>query len=225
MRDGFHAALCGVELMKTENRVITLAFGACFTLALVVVTPAYALTEAQKLLLFTKRVIAETWRTAVGPQTFSSGEGGGWSGYTLRVRIEAAQLSNTGGSQVRVTLRGGDLAGAQIGSCYIGMAAATGDNYDFEATPTQLLFSGVGTATIAANTNLLSDAAVFTVAAGKALIVACYFSGSTSLAIQSSATGWTSSYKSANDASTVDATGYTSAINEAKLVKLVETFL
>lgn len=160
----------------------------------------------------------------VNAQSSPGGSSSGWSGYTIRTRIEAAGLSNIGGSQTRVTFAAGTGGNAVIGAAYIGNAASAGDTYDFEASPTQLLFSGGAGTTVTASTQTTSDGCAFTITAAKPILVAVQFSGATQIGFESIKANWSSFYKAAvSEAATVDVTGYSVEVNALFTCK-IETF-
>lgn len=78
-----------------------------------------------------------TWQP-VAAIVMSGSSGGPLGNYNYRQRINTVAFVNSGGGKVRVTLRGAQF---QV-EAYIGYAAATGDPYDFEAAPVQMLFGG-----------------------------------------------------------------------------------
>ncbi|MGM5087520.1 hypothetical protein E0H64_17640 [Rhizobium leguminosarum bv. viciae] len=164
---------------------------------------------------------AGSWRTTASASLGVNGTGFGST--TVRQTIAAANLANIGGSKVRLTFRAG-TGSAAIDNVYIGHKAASGDAYDFESTPTQITFSGGSAgATVATNSTLLSDEIAFTIQSGKDLIVAIDFGAAAVVSRGLTQTGWQAYRKSANDASTVNATGY-SAIDAADCLSLVESF-
>jgi hypothetical protein len=163
-----------------------------------------------------------TWHTVASSNPTVNGVGFG--SVTTRQTIAAANLSNIGGAKIRITLKAGSTGGFITDACYIGHAAASGDAYDFESTPTQVTFGGGNAgATVAINTTVLSDEITFTLQNSKALVVAIHFGTSGVIARASSQTGWQAYNKSANDASTVDATGYTTS-NVVNCLTLVEAY-
>ncbi len=149
------------------------------------------------------------WLTnySISPADNSSG----WVNFTLGLRVESAQLSNTGGSQIRVTITGGSGEGISLAAVYIGMAAASGDAYDFETTPTQVLFSGSSSVVAAAGVAVVSDAVTFSVEASKAVLLTTFADSAandTSFQITAGQTGFAGFYKSANEPALVDKTAY-----------------
>lgn len=152
-----------------------------------------------------------TWVNAAGPITGTT-DTANWAGYTCRLIINSAQLTNTGLGLVRVTVEASAGQALTLGSLYIGHAAASGDGYDFEATPTQLLFSGSSSRALAAGQSAVSDETAFTISASKNLIISYYVSGdSTHDDLRyGTATGYNMYYKAAvNEPATIDVTGYT----------------
>jgi hypothetical protein len=141
---------------------------------------------------------------------------------TTRQLISSAGLSNLG-YLYRVTFKAG-AEGLKIGAAYIGQASDSGDAYDFINTPTQLLFSGAWNCEIAANGSIVSDQAALVLPAGKNLIISFYTSTDTTkdtTKYVATLTNWQYYYKSGNDASTVDATGYSTgvAVNGISLIE------
>lgn len=158
------------------------------------------------------------WSTSISFTPTSSSAG--WSGYTVRHRVTTAQIVATG-TKVRVTLRAGSSV-MNVGKCYIGLAAASGDPYDYASTPTQIFFGGNPGVSVAANTNVLSDEATFTIDDTTDLILTVYFSGAAAFANRSGQSGWSQYYKSGDDAVTVNASGYSGGSTEAGVFTLVE---
>ena len=145
----------------------------------------------------------------------------GWGGLTLRQKIPASAFAS--GSMIRLTLRAGTGAACVIGKAYIQQKAASGDAYDFASTPVQLLFSGSAGVSIAAATELVTDPLSFSVDDSKDHVVSMYItSGDT--ARKSTLSGWSSYYKTGDDAATVNATGYSSSSFAANLIRKIEVF-
>jgi len=111
------------------------------------------------------------WRTVYNhPLTLSEG---GFAGFTIVQRIDAAHLTGVGSpSKVRVTLRGSTAANLVINKVTISQAAAAGQAWNSAAPITQLRFGGASVVTIPANTARLSDETNYTMVAGKDLIIA-----------------------------------------------------
>lgn len=151
-----------------------------------------------------------TWLTAASATLNADDDG--WAN-TLRMVISSAQISNTGLAQIRVTLQAGNAQGYTFDKAYVEMAAAAGDAYDFQATPKQLLFGGAAGYAIAAGNNVVSDSLLFSIEASKNLVFSVHGSGDAThdMARQTTGvTGWQGYFKAGDDASTTNATGYTS---------------
>jgi hypothetical protein len=177
---------------------------------------------------FADAAVPQVWMTTA--QASPNQDSGGWNGYNMRVRVEAAGLANGGGSKVRVTLNASTASGSlSISKCYIGAAAASGDPYDFATTPTQLLFSGSAGVTIAQNTPTVSDEITFSVDASKALVVSMYLTSGALVgtAPGSPVTNW-STYYSLNpeEAGVANASsGYTLGSRAVYCLSKVESFV
>lgn len=142
-------------------------------------------------------------------------DGDGLNGFTIVVGFAVAALTIPSGniSRVRFTLRAGNTQGLTITNAYVGHAAGAGDAYDFAATPVQLLWGGSGTKAIAANTEEVTDWATFAYNKTSALLVAYYLGGGTTVDMaryKNSVSNVTDYNKTANDAATVNKTGYAS---------------
>ena len=145
---------------------------------------------------------------------------------TIRQVIASAGLSNTGLGKVRVTFRSGASGeGLSISSAYIGQAADSGDAYDFQATPVQLKFSGNNGFDIAVNSTITSDEAVFSIPTGKNIIVSFVVddSAADNTRYKTSLSNYQYYLKaSADEAATVNTSGYTTGAN-AVAISLVES--
>ncbi len=112
---------------------------------------------------------AGSWHTvfSLGAEGVSSG---GWSGYTIRTVIDKAYLPGAC-TKARLTFRGSGGGGSATSKVYLGEAAASGDAYDFLATPTQVLFSGsAGFSGLASGVELLSDELIISISGGSNLV-------------------------------------------------------
>jgi hypothetical protein len=152
------------------------------------------------------------WLDVISPITGSSNDSG-WAGLSGRQVIPSAAISNTGLGLVRVAFFSGSTEGLYITKAYIGHAAASGDAYDFESAPTQLLFGGLAYKSIAANSYEYSDTAIFSVQSGKNLVISWYIDAGQSandvLRRETNLPNWIICYKEAEDsAATVDVSGY-----------------
>lgn len=166
-----------------------------------------------------------TWVTGVNPTL--NADSAGWNGYTIRQYFAAAVLSNSGLQIARVTFTASSAQALTITNAYIGNGASSGDAYDFESTPVQLTFdSGSASKAISAGQSATSDTVNFSYGSGKNLVVSIYIAGGTSVDDVRTASGLGASYvayyKVANDAATVDATGYSTGSGIVYAVDLVE---
>lgn len=162
---------------------------------------------------------------AISAQSSVAGNSTIWNGYTHRQLIGPSALSNTGGSHVRLTLIAGTSVGATIDGVYIGHAAASGDVYDFETTPTQVLFSGSGSVSIGAGATTVSDAVAFSIDGSKTLLISVHFSGSSNISVEATRSGWTEYNKAAvSEAATVNVSGYSAGASAAYLISKVESY-
>jgi len=151
----------------------------------------------------------------------------GWSGYTGVERIAASAMTLPSGSitKVRFRLVAAASEGITIGNAYVGHRAGSGDEYDFSAAPVQVLFGGSAGVTISAGSTKTSDWATFSYNKTSDLLFAFYCSGSGSSDAPKYASGITdvADYeKIANDAATVNKTGYSTNTGYITLVDLVE---
>lgn len=144
----------------------------------------------------------------------------GWGTFTQRQRFGSALV--VGGTKVRLTIRANATYTVNVGAMYVGIGATSGDNYDFGATPTQVTFGGLTTATVTSG-DLLSDEIPLVVSPGDALLIATYMTGTSSIPALTGANR-NSYYKSGNDASTVNASGYSTSSNSWHLLSKVEIF-
>ena len=146
-----------------------------------------------------------------------------WNGYTMRQLIPASAIE--AGSQMRLTLTRSAFALAVV-DCYVGEAAASGDPYDFAATPVRVLFSGANGFSYAADTgpaSVVTDTIELETDGTKNIIVSFNFGASAGFrAISTDKPGWVNYYKAGADAATVNASGYSTSIHDAGLVTKVE---
>lgn len=160
--------------------------------------------------------------------TFSASMGGnisGWNGFTLRQVLPASVLSQSG-SKVRLTLLGGIFGTFSIDGCYIGEQAASGDPYDMKASPALGQFRVGGStsfASTAAAQTIVTDALDFTIDETKSYVVTVHFNGAEGHTSSGTVSGSTNYFKNATDATTLDATGYTSSgAGSVRLIKNVQ---
>jgi hypothetical protein len=127
----------------------------------------------------------------------------GWSGFTIRVAIHAADIVY-GGSSLRLTLKAASGAGMTIGKVYVGVRSGS---YGFASAPVQALFGGSAGVSVAANNSVVSDACLLTFAETDDLLVSIYFSGSATIGGIAGPPDNTW-YESGDDAATQSPTGY-----------------
>lgn len=139
-----------------------------------------------------------------------------WSGYTYRFKIPAAKVYNSCASLklefARIT------HDWQIGKCYIGEQAASGDEYDFQNAPTQVLFGG-GAGKVFNADAILSDEVTLALDYSKNIVISLYIITLTYLpagGVTGTYSGYKTWYKSGDDASTQNATGYSAHSSSGK---------
>jgi len=163
-----------------------------------------------------------SWLTAA-QSAASDTDAGGWNGYTIRQIIDTSEISNTGLAFIRVSISAASGEAYTFSNMYVGHAAAAGDVYDFESTPTEVLFSGGSGSALSSGQTKVSDQTTFQVSASKNLIVSFYgASANDGVAARGTETGWSAYWKNANDAATVNATGYALSGNDVLGIFLVE---
>ena len=158
---------------------------------------------------------ADAW-TAV----FNDTDEATWTNYTMRHVISTSAIVNTG-THCRVQFTAPAI-GLSLYHAYIGLRAGAGDSYDFAATPTELLFSGAsGFSGLAGGATIFSDDTLFTIDDTTDLVVSFRFqSDGAKRGTVAANSGVTAFYKNANDAATVNATGYTSNSRIANISKI-----
>lgn len=149
-----------------------------------------------------------TWQTTFSA-ALNANVPDGYQTYTW-VMVMNAALFSVSGSKVRITFNAGTGAGWAMDAVYIGEKAAAGDAYDFAATPTQITFSGGSSGfSLSASGSILSDEITFTFDKTKNYCIAQDW-GSTSSQARGlvTLTDCEAYRKIADDAATVDKTGY-----------------
>lgn len=129
----------------------------------------------------------------------------GWGGYTIRERIQAAQLSTA--DQCFVRLEAASNAGLTITSCYIQTKGTGG--FDFSGTPIQVMFGGSPGVALSAGQSVVSDEIALVLTGSDDVVISIYTATTSAYRQSSSSTGTSISYKSGDDAATVIASGYT----------------
>jgi 6-phosphogluconolactonase (cycloisomerase 2 family) len=158
----------------------------------------------------------------------SSAFGAAFNGYTVRQVVDSGQLTRSG-SKVKISFKGTTTDGNSISSCYIGLKASSGDAYDFASAPTQVTFNG-GSAgfSVTSTTAVTSDEISFEIDETKSYVIAFRVtSGFNNWAATVNAGSnqvWAKS--ASNDASTVNATGYTnfSSTGEVLGISKIEVY-
>lgn len=139
--------------------------------------------------------------------TLTSNMGNWTGGYTTRTVIPSTALEEC--TQVRLTLRGATTGSFTVQQAAFGLAALSGDAYDYSSTPQAVTVGGNPSFTIPMNADVVTDPISINVPAGRNCVFAFYATsgGARAVAIPS---GWVCLYKAGNDVSTVNASGYTS---------------
>jgi hypothetical protein len=158
-------------------------------------------------------------------------DGGALNGLTLVQRIAAAAMTLPAGTitQMRFSFQAGNAEGLVITNAYVQHRAGAGDAYDFSTTPIQILFGGSGTKTIAATTTEVSDWVTFAYDKTTDLLISFYSGGGTTNDTMRYKTGLNTTnfsdyFKTANDAATVNKTGYTANAGFCVIVNKIESF-
>jgi hypothetical protein len=140
----------------------------------------------------------------------------GWAGQTFRFKIPVSKVYNSCASfKLEFARVSNDW---QIGKCYIGEQATSGDEYDFKNVPTQVLFGGSAGKIFNADA-ILSDEVTLALDYSKNIIISLYIVTLSYIPIGGVAgivSGYKSWYKSGDDASTQNATGYSAWSNSGK---------
>lgn len=169
-----------------------------------------------------RRGVIGSWQTVLTVNIASASAG--WNGYTFRQWFNFASYAVSGGTQIRATLKGPSGGNMVIDNCFIGHAAAAGDAYDFESSPTRLQFGGVNGITLTGGASSISDAVSFVLNPAKHLIISAHFSATTSLAFLTATANHQGYYKSAvSEAGTQNVSGYTTWASSG-VVSKVEIF-
>lgn len=129
----------------------------------------------------------------------------------IRARWEAASITE----------------GLIVTNAYVEHAAGAGDNYDFKTTPSQFLFSGAANVSIGIGATAWSDWLTFSYDGITPLLIAWYVGGGTGQDSAREITGIGSNIirytKTANDAATVNKTGYATVSGALLGINAIET--
>lgn len=147
------------------------------------------------------------------------GSTSGWASETGRVVVNSSLIPSA--THFRLTLSAGTSV-CTVDKMYIGEAAASGDAYDFAATPVQVTFAGLTTVSIPANGSTVSDLITLTTDGTKNIVISYYIaSGQTAAISAGSLLNWNSYYIAGDNAAAVDATtGYTVAGNDYLITRV-----
>lgn len=142
-----------------------------------------------------------------------------WANETGRVVVSSSLVPAA--THFRLTLTAG-ISVCPVGKMYIGEAAASGDPYDFAATPTQVTFAGLTTVSISANASAVSDLTPLTTDGTKNIVISFYIASGQTTSISAAALpGWDSYYIAGDDAAATNGTsGYTAAGNDYLITRL-----
>lgn len=102
--------------------------------------------------------------------------GGFGAAYTLVSKYLVAAQTATG-TIARITVTGPPSGSLPILACYIGLAATSGNAYDFDGGQVQVKFGGSGSRTIATSEVVVSDDIALAITGAKAIIVAANITG------------------------------------------------
>jgi hypothetical protein len=172
--------------------------------------------------------IAQVFATTVSRGAGTNGTG--YNGYTARLKFAASVLS-TSGSRVRVTFKAGITQPLCVNNAYIGEAAASGNAWDFAASPVRLTFNGGASGfTTPAGTNMVSDGIAFALDEAKSYIVALEVAvagGPFGTDYTSPPAGWSTYYKTGGvaDAGAVAPGGYSQDFANTFLVTAIEVLV
>jgi hypothetical protein len=140
---------------------------------------------------------------------------------TIRQVIPSGSLTPC--TKVRVTVRSSPDNAMVVGAITVGQQAASGNFYDFAATPLAGAFSGSPGITIPANDERVTDAIDLVVSSGELLVVAIYMvSGRT---FYGNASNGAFLGSGGNDVATVDASGYSEFPSNGFAVIKIECFV
>ena len=151
-----------------------------------------------------------------------------WNGFTVVMQFPASVLTLPSSpiTGVRVTFEAGTTEGLTVTNAYIGHRAGSGDAYDFSTTPVQLLWGGASSIAIGSGASSTSDMSNFQYDKTSDMLIAFYIGGGTTVDMMRERTGLSASIvqynKAANDAATVNKTGYGSNTGRILAINTIE---
>lgn len=136
---------------------------------------------------------------------------GGYGTYTF-VQVVPASAISVSGTKIKVRFEArSSSTGIDMANCYIGEQAAAGDAYDFSTTPTAITFNGGNAGfSISGGQQQESDEITFTIDETKSYLISFYASGNGNYRYKAALAPFTCYNKLANDAATVNKSGYAS---------------
>ena len=150
----------------------------------------------------------ETWST-VAQRTLNLNTGT-LAAFTMRQRVASSVITKSAGSATRFNfIASTATSGLTIIKAYVQTAAATGDLWDFASPPVPLTFNGQPGTVIPISGSKMSDPVAWAPEWGRSLVVSYYCAANSRLRYVNTGQGWTNWYKLGDDATTVNATGYT----------------
>lgn len=151
--------------------------------------------------------VSAKWYTLVEPTL--TADASGWANYTTRTIIDKSVFGiSIPASKMIMHISASNTTGTTLTKLFVGHAAATGDAYDFESEPTQLLTGGSPSAVMGAGGSAIFEGN-FAFNPAKNLIVSAHCSSNYIRRRPGPIAGYTNYYKAGDDAATVNATGYT----------------
>lgn len=168
-----------------------------------------------------------TWQTVFNATLTTNDTSG--TGLTLRIPFQLDSLTVPTGTptKIRITIAASTAAGCVFDTWYVGNRAASGDDWDFAAAPTQITWdAGSASKTITASNSYLSDEINFSWDTSKGLVFSTYISTGSGGGRRVDPTGSVSTYykAGATDVTTVDASGYTSHSTTTWWITKIEVF-
>lgn len=153
---------------------------------------------------------------------------GGYGGETIVQRYAAGALSHAG-SKIRFRFVPTSAQGSNldITAAYVGHAAAAGDPYDFETTPTQILVGASGSFTLTdGGPSVVCDDTTFALDISKTLLVSFQAAGFPNGGIRYVAADANGELyqKTGADAATVNKSGYSDTGTYYVIIDQIEAF-